>query len=101
MYHEIQNVESWEKVVNSLGATKNTSIFIIGSNSDFLSSNLATHIAGRYVSFKITPFTFSEVCELLNINDKSLIEDTFRDYNKWGGMPQRFMKNDDISKKLI
>ena len=49
MYHEIQNVESWEKVVNSLGATKNTSIFITGSNSDFLSSNLATHIAGRFI----------------------------------------------------
>jgi len=98
-FDEIQNVESWEKVVNSLRSTKNTSIFITGSNSDLLSSDLATHIAGRYVSFKITPFTFSEVCELLNINDKDLLEDAFKDYIKWGGMPQRFMQNDDISKK--
>lgn len=96
---EIQNVESWEKVVNSLRATKNTSIFVTGSNSDLLSSDLATHIAGRYVSFNITPFTFSEVCEFLNITDKNLIEDTFNDYIKWGGMPQRFMQVDDGSKK--
>lgn len=98
-FDEIQNVTSWEKVVNSLRATKNTSIFITGSNSDLLSSDLATHIAGRYVSFKITPFTFSEVCELLDITDKNDIDDAFNDYIKWGGMPQRFMQKDDNSKK--
>ena len=98
-FDEIQNVDSWEKVVNSLRATKNTSIFITGSNSDLLSSDLATHIAGRYVSFKITPFTFSEVCELLNITDKNDLDETFNDYIKWGGMPQRFMQSDDTSKK--
>lgn len=98
-FDEIQSVNSWEKVVNSLRATKNTSIFITGSNSDLLSSELATHISGRYVSFKVTPFKFSEVCELLNITNKSDIEETFNDYIKWGGMPQRFMQKDDISKK--
>ncbi len=98
-FDEIQNVESWEKVVNSLRASKNVSIFITGSNSDLLSSDLATHIAGRYVSFKITPFTFKEVCEYLNIDDKTQLEDIFNDYIKWGGMPQRFMQTDDNSKK--
>ena len=99
-FDEIQNVNSWEKVVNSLRVTKNVSIFITGSNSDLLSSDLATHIAGRYVSFKITPFTFKEVCELLNITDESKIEETFYDYLRWGGMPQRFMQTDDGSKKI-
>lgn len=98
-FDEIQNVDKWEKVVNSLRATKNTSIFITGSNSDLLSSDLATHIAGRYVSFKITPFTFGEVCKLLNITYNRDIEDAFNDYIKWGGMPQRFMQKDDISRK--
>lgn len=98
-FDEIQNVTSWEKVVNSLRATKNVSIFITGSNSDLLSSDLATHIAGRYVSFKITPFTFNEVCELLNITEQKDLEDEFTDYIKWGGMPQRFMQIDDSSKK--
>ena len=98
-FDEIQNVNEWEKVVNSLRATQNTSIFITGSNSDLLSSDLATHIAGRYVSFKITPFTFGEVCELSNIVNNRDIEDAFNDYIKWGGMPQRFMQQDDTSRK--
>ena len=98
-FDEIKNVQDWEKVVNSLRATNNTSIFITGSNSDLLSSDLATHIAGRYVSFKITPFTFNEVCELLKVTDNRDIEDAFNDYIKWGGMPQRFMQKDDISRK--
>ena len=98
-FDEIQNVLDWEKVVNSLRTTKNTSIFITGSNSDLLSSDLATHIAGRYVSFRITPFTFSEVCQLLNIKDNNDIEYAFNDFVKWGGMPQRFMQKDDASKR--
>ena len=98
-FDEVQNINKWEKVVHSLRATKNTSIFITGSNSDLLSSDLATHIAGRYVSFKITPFTFDEVCKLLNITDKRDIEETFSDYIKWGGMPQRFMQTNDASRK--
>ncbi len=98
-FDEIQNVVAWEKVINSLRATKNTSIFITGSNSDLLSSDLATHIAGRYVSFKITPFTFQEVCELLKITNRNDMEKEFLDYIKWGGMPQRFMQTDDLSRK--
>ena len=98
-FDEVQNINKWEKVVNSLRTTKNTSIFITGSNSDLLSSDLATHIAGRYVSFKITPFTFDEVCKLLNITDKRDIEETFSDYINWGGMPQRFMQTNDASRK--
>lgn len=95
---EIQNVDSWEKVVNSFRATKNTSIFITGSNSDLLASDLATHIAGRYVSFTITPFTFGEVCEYLKLESDKL-EGEFLDYLKWGGLPQRFMQTDDLSRK--
>ena len=96
---EIQNVTEWEKAINSLRATQNISIFITGSNSDLLSSDLATHIAGRYVSFKITPFLFSEVCNLLEISEKNDIEKVFFDYLKWGGMPQRFMQTDDLARK--
>ena len=70
-FDEIQNVDKWEKVVNSLKSkyNKNISIFITGSNSDLLSGELATHIAGRYVSFKVYPFTFAEACELKDIKD--------------------------------
>ncbi len=95
-FDEIQNVEHWEKAVNSFKASKNVSIFITGSNSDLLSGELATHIAGRYVSFKIYPFTFKEVCELKQITNRSDREEAFEDYMMWGGMPQRFMMTDEF-----
>ena len=95
-FDEIQNVEHWEKAINSFKASKNVSIFITGSNSDLLSGEFATHIAGRYVSFKVYPFTFKEVCELKNLTDKQDIETAFNDYIIWGGMPQRFMMTDEF-----
>ncbi len=102
-FDEIQNVEGWEKVVNSLKAKykENISIFITGSNSDLLSGELATHIAGRYVSFKIYPFTFDEVCEFKGIKDKDKyeLERVFDDYIIWGGMPQRFSMDSELQVK--
>lgn len=98
-FDEIQKVNSWEKAINSFKASKNVSIFITGSNSDLLSGELATHLAGRYVSFKIYPLTFSEVCKLKNIKEKREIEEAFNEYITWGGMPQRFMLTDEMQTK--
>lgn len=95
-FDEIQNVENWEKAINSFKASKNVSVFITGSNSDLLSGELATHLAGRYVSFRVFPFTFKEVCELKNITDGREIEELFNDYLIWGGLPQRFMMTDEM-----
>ena len=96
---EIQNINKWELAINSFKAElgEKISLFITGSNSDLLSSELATHIAGRYVSFKVYPFTFKEVCELKNITNKTKYElkDEFDEYMIWGGMPQRFLMNDN------
>lgn len=65
------------KVVNSFKAeyADKASIFITGSNSDLLSGELPPNIVGRYVSFKIYPFTFDEVCKLkgITVNDKYAI----------------------------
>ncbi len=98
-FDEIQNVENWEKAINSFKASKKVSIFITGSNSDLLSGELATHLAGRYVSFRVFPFTFKEVCELKNITDKREIEEAFNEYLIWGGLPQRFMMTDEMQTK--
>ncbi len=103
-FDEIQNVQSWELAINSFKAElkDRVSIFITGSNSDLLSGELATHIAGRYVSFKVFPFTFKEVCELKNVNSKNKYElkELFDNYMLWGGMPQRFMMNDEEQTKI-
>ena len=98
-FDEIQNISNWEKAVNSFKSEykEKISIFITGSNSDLLSGELATHLAGRYVSFKIFPFTFKEVCILKgNENkDKYELERDFDEYIKWGGLPQRFVLTDE------
>ena len=89
-FDEIQMVEDWEKAINSFKATLNVSIFITGSNSKLLSGEFATLLLGRYVSFKVLPFSFKEVIDLKNLTDKRDIEDAFNDYILWGGLPQRF-----------
>ncbi len=99
-FDEIQNVEHWEKAVNSFKASANVSVFIAGSNSDLLSGELARRLAGRYVSFTVYPFTFKEVCELKQIAERSDLEAAFDDYLLWGGMPQRFAMADTEQTKI-
>ena len=89
-FDEIQVVNGWEKVINSFKATLNVSIFVTGSNSKLLSGELATLLSGRYVSFLVMPFTFSEVVKLKDLKSKEEIRMAFLDYILWGGMPQRF-----------
>ena len=87
-FDEIQNVQNFEKVLNSLRATQNVSIFITGSNANLLSGELATLLAGRYVTFKIMPFTFAECLQIQNITNPT--DSDLMNYLKFGGMPQRF-----------
>ncbi len=89
-FDEIQMVDDWEKAINSFKATLNVSIFITGSDSKLLSGEFATLLSGRYVSFKVFPFSFKEVIDLKELTDIRDIEDAFNDYILWGGLPQRF-----------
>ena len=84
---EIQNVEQFELVVNSLRAARNASIFITGSNAHLLSGELATHLSGRYVTFLVMPFSFSETLEITKEQSKKT---AFENYMQWGGLPGRF-----------
>lgn len=85
---EIQNVDNFERVVNSLRASiKNISIFLTGSNSKMLSDELSSVLSGRYVLFNINPLSYKEYVSLTKKEGKDL--DTFWDYAKWGGLPNR------------
>ena len=98
---EAQNVESFEKVVNSLRASvKNISIFLTGSNSKMLSDELSTVLSGRYILFNINPLSYKEYTELTNKNRYDI--ETFWDYAKWGGLPNRceFTNETDIKNYL-
>ena len=57
---EIQEVKSWEKVVNSLMTDYDVDIYVTGSNSRMMSSEISTYLTGRYISFRIFPLSFSE-----------------------------------------
>ena len=94
---EIQKVEEFEKAINSLRITNDYSIFITGSNSRMTLLELSTDLSGRYVSFRINPLSFKEIVELTNTKEKdyeSLLFDIF----KWGGLPQRFLFQNDADK---
>lgn len=85
---EVQNVDEFERVVNSLRASiKNISIFLTGSNSKMLSDELSSVLSGRYVLFNINPLSYKEYVLLTNKDGYDL--DTFWDFAKWGGLPNR------------
>lgn len=97
-FDEIQNVANFEKAVNSFRLL-NTSIFITGSNANLMSGEMATLLSGRYVSFKILPFTFAESLEIQGIEKAD--ENALMDYIRWGGMPQRFSLHSDDELKVF
>lgn len=87
-FDEIQEVESWEKCINSLRVDLDCDIYITGSNAKLLSGELATYLAGRYVEFEITPFSFSEFLELYRTVNPSVSDrEAFNQYLIFGGMP--------------
>jgi hypothetical protein len=100
MFDEVQNVNNFEKAINSFRATMDCSIFITGSNAKLLSGELATHLSGRYVSFRIMPFSFKEMCEIKGIEINHVQDEIFMDYLNYGGMPQRFVMPSDAETKV-
>lgn len=101
-FDEIQVVPDFERVINSLKVKYNTSIFITGSNGKLLSGELATFLSGRYVSFRILPFTFKEVCKLKEISAENVTNELLQEYMVWGGLPQRFlMENEEQTKTFL
>lgn len=96
-FDEIQEVEHWEKCINSFRLELNCDIYITGSNAKLLSGELATVLGGRYVEFTIYPFSFSEFRELyLSVFPESSDSAVFQKYLLLGGMPYlsnlRFME---------
>lgn len=85
-FDEIQQVNGWEKVVNSFLVDYNADIYLTGSNASLLSGTLATHLAGRYVSFQIHPFSFLEFQKLFE-SERLTAAEIFRKYVTYGGMP--------------
>ena len=75
---EIQHVERFEKVVDSLFVKKNADVYITGSNAYFMSGELATLLSGRYVELKMLPLSFKEYASAFD--DKMSKEELYRNY---------------------
>lgn len=88
---EVQVVENWEKCVNSLFETQNVDIYVTGSNSKLLSSEISTYLTGRFVQIPIFTLSFSEFIDFkkhyFTTNTEISLEKYFEQYLKSGGFP--------------
>ena len=85
---EVQEITGWEKTVNSLASDYDVDIYVTGSNSRMMSSEIATYLTGRYIAFRIYTLSFSEY-----LNFKKEFEDVkdgkseLAEYIRLGGFP--------------
>ena len=80
---EVQEVEGFEKIVNGLNAKDNIDVYITGSNSHFLSSDIKTIFRGRGDEIRVYPFSFKEFCT----NRSEPVNELWKEYYTYGGMP--------------
>lgn len=85
---EIQEVKDWEKAANSFLSDFGADVYVTGSNSRMMSSEISTYLTGRYVSFRIYPLSFSEYLEFRKTYaDWNDIYSEFARYIRFGGFP--------------
>lgn len=98
---EIQNVKGFESLINGYRTDGGYSIFITGSNSYLLSSEISTKLTGRYISFEMFPLNFSEYVEMKKFYGKPIQPNTIIELNNYiieGGFP-RTIFFDEIADK--
>ena len=92
---EVQEVHSFERTIDSLFAKGNYDIYITGSNSHLLSSEISTLLSGRYVEIKMLPLSFKEFYELTKYEKK----EAFNSYFRYGGLPY-VAQIEDVNTKI-
>ena len=83
---EVQEIEGWEKAINSLLELGNTDIYVTGSNSKLMSSEISTYLTGRYVTIPVFPLSFQEYLTFKagsSLSQKELLSE----YIRYGGFP--------------
>ncbi|MEI7422048.1 MAG: ATP-binding protein [Prolixibacteraceae bacterium] len=98
---EVQNILNWEIFTNSYSQdfTSEYEVFITGSNSNLLSSELASMLSGRYVEFEIFPFSFFEFVGIKNL---AVSKDNFLVYMQSGGLPEMFnFEQEELNRHYI
>lgn len=83
---EVQEIDGWEKAINSLLEDTNADIYVTGSNSKLMSSEISTYLTGRYVLIPVYPLSFKEYLDFKSSSTKSKKE-LLNEYIKFGGFP--------------
>lgn len=92
---EIQIIQNFQKVADSLYINKNVDLYITGSNANLLSSELSTLLSGRYIEIKMLPLSFKEYKETINTDD---LEEIYKRYISLGSFPYTVnLEEDEIS----
>jgi predicted AAA+ superfamily ATPase len=99
---EIQEIQQWEKAISSFMAEGEYDIYITGSNSNLLSSELSTLISGRYIEFNIYSLSFNEFLDF-RLENKMDVKTEFNNYLKFGGFPviHNFNFNEELTYQYI
>jgi predicted AAA+ superfamily ATPase len=107
---EIHEITDWERAVRYLDDKKKYKIFITGSSSKLLSSEIATALRGRTISYKISPFSFLEILKARNIEiddkisysqNRFIVINQMEDYMKYGGFPEVILEKNERTKLKI
>ncbi len=91
---ELQEIKGWEKVVNTLLEGENVDIYVTGSNSKLMSSEISTYLSGRYVSIPVYTLSFKEYLTFKN-KPSADTRATFEEYLQFGGFPVIGISNFD------
>ncbi len=83
---ELQEIKYWEKVVNDLLENSDVDIYVTGSNSKLMSSEISTYLTGRYVTIPVYTLSLREYLTFKN-KDESQARDVFNEYVQYGGFP--------------
>ena len=83
---EVQEIEGWEKVVNSLATDYDVDLYVTGSNSKLMSSEISTYLTGRYISIPVFTLSFAEYIEFKK-ESGSTPKELLNEYIRMGGFP--------------
>lgn len=105
---EVQRVSEWERWVRARSETEDVKVFVTGSSSALMSSELATLLTGRHLTFRVLPLSFGEALRFRGIQapsgprlagDSAPIRNALTEYLRWGGFPEVVLAPDAERKK--
>lgn len=91
---EVQEINGWEKTINSFLENENTDIYVTGSNSKLMSSEISTYLSGRYIQIPVFTLSFAEYLDFKKSSKKSQ-KDLLNEYIRQGGFPITAVSNFD------